>query len=170
MPRTEQSGASEADSNEIPIAKEHNGIRPSMLYNVLPTIVSNRIPTLPSLRGSLSGKRHSKSQSLTELPQPETPPPYYTSRPGSGSVTPQIVLGEAEFDLSEDASERPDSSASTVPPLFAAYETRSGISWKYASSGISSSAREYDHGSLTVIRYKPHDPGVPRVDCPSTTY
>ncbi|KAH7350459.1 hypothetical protein BKA66DRAFT_476088 [Pyrenochaeta sp. MPI-SDFR-AT-0127] len=150
MLRTEQTRASEADLIDLPVLKEHNGIRPSMLYNVLPTMVSNRIPTLPSLRGSLSGKRHSKSQSITELSQPETPPPHYTSRPGSGSVTPHIVLGEAEFDFLEDGSERPGSSASAVPSLFASYETRTGISWKYASSGISLMTQAYRESSVPL--------------------
>lgn len=135
MSRIERSDLSEANLGLTCTMDEQWTVRPSVLYHVLPTMVSNRIPTIPSLRRSLSGKGHGKSNSLTELIAPETPPPHYTSRPGSGSGTPNVLHELSEFDFSDDASERPSSSMGIAPPLFAAYETKTGISWKYASSG-----------------------------------
>ncbi|CAO2655621.1 Nn.00g044240.m01.CDS01 [Neocucurbitaria sp. VM-36] len=150
MLRIERSDASGADLTLIPTIDEQRNIRPSMLYHVLPTMVSNRIPTLPSLRRSLSGRRHGKSHSLTEIPVPATPPPHYTSRPGSGSATPNLNFGDTESDFSDDASERPSSSLGAAPPLFAAYETKTGISWKYASSGISLLTQAYRESSAPI--------------------
>jgi hypothetical protein len=118
--------------------------RPSMLYSVLPTVVSNHLPTIPSLRQSLSDVRyrgsHSKSTSVDEPPQPETPPPGYSSIPPSGSVTPHrlsVALSEADANFVDDAEERPGSSGSTLPQLYRVQETSTGIKWKYASLGIS---------------------------------
>ncbi|KAF1833711.1 hypothetical protein BDW02DRAFT_598869 [Decorospora gaudefroyi] len=123
---------------------EDSSFRPSMLWSILPTVVSNRLPAIPSLRQSLidvrSRSTHSKCNSVTELPHPETPPPGYSSIPPSGSVTPHrlsVALGEAEFDLADNTSERPGSSRSTLPPLFDTPETSTGIRWKYASLGTS---------------------------------
>ena len=160
MFRIERSDASEADLNLIPSIDEQRNIRPSMLYHVLPTMVSNRIPTLPSLRRSLSGRRHVKSHSLTEIPVPGTPPPHYTSRPGSGSATPNLNCGDTESDFSDDASERPSSSFGAAPPLFAAYETKTGISWKYASSGMNQVLHRTDTANLKTCRHKPYDPSL----------
>lgn len=118
--------------------------RPSILYSLLPAAVSNRIPTIPSLRRSIGETKscasHSKSSSLTELLQPETPPPGYSSTPPSGTVTPQglsAALNEAELDFADDISERPSSSRSSHPPIYDRQETSSGIRWKYASLGTS---------------------------------
>ena len=135
MFRLDRSDPSEALLELDCTMDEQRSVRPSMLYHVLPTMVSNRIPTIPSLRRSLSGKGHGKSKSLTELTAPETPPPHYTSRPGSGSATPNVLSELSEFDFSDDVSERPGSSVGAATPLFAPYETKTGISWKYATSG-----------------------------------
>lgn len=131
-----------AEDNVLPSIDEQKYIRPNMIYHILPTMVSDRIPTIPWLRKSLNDVRsrslHSKSPSLTESLQLETPPPGYTSRPGSGSVTPQrlsLALEDADFDLLDDASERPSSSRSALAPPFPGYETTTGINWKYASQG-----------------------------------
>jgi hypothetical protein len=122
--------------------EEEKSVRPSMLYSVLPVLVSNRLPTINSLRQSLTDARtrtsHQKSTSVTEIPQPETPPPGYSSQPGSGAVTPHSLsaaLGETEFDFTDEALERPGSSRSTPPPAFDVHETSTGIRWKYASLG-----------------------------------
>ncbi|KAJ4371364.1 hypothetical protein N0V83_004581 [Neocucurbitaria cava] len=147
MLRLERTEVSEADLDFMPTIDERRNIRPSMLYHVLPTILSNRLPTIPSLRRSLSGRHHGKSKSLTEIPAPGTPPPHYTSRPGSGYATPNLTCGETEYDFSDDASERPSSSLSAAPPLFAAYETKTGINWKFASSGISLVTQAYRESS-----------------------
>ncbi|CAE6996119.1 hypothetical protein PTTW11_00268 [Pyrenophora teres f. teres] len=123
---------------------EGSSYRRSMLYSVLPTLVSNHIPTIQSLRQSLNDVRnrgaHSKSNSVTDVPQPETPPPSYSSTPQSGSATPNrlaVALEEADLDFGDDVSERPISSSSALPPLFGAHEESTGIKWKYASLGTS---------------------------------
>ncbi|KAF2853265.1 hypothetical protein T440DRAFT_466245 [Plenodomus tracheiphilus IPT5] len=118
--------------------------RPSMIYQMLPAMVSNRIPTLPSLRKSLNDARnrslHSKSSSVSEGSEPETPPPSYSSRPGSGSATPNrfsLAFAEGEIDFSDSVSERPCSSGSGLAPRLAVHEAATGINWRYASQGRS---------------------------------
>ncbi|KAI4698739.1 hypothetical protein J4E81_005350 [Alternaria sp. BMP 2799] len=115
-----------------------------MLYSVLPAVVSNHLPTIPSLRQSFNDVRnrgtHSKSASVDELPQPETPPPGYSSIPPSGSVTPlrlSVALGEADVELVDDGLDRPGSSGSALPQPHDAHEGGCGIRWKYATLGIS---------------------------------
>ncbi|KZM24273.1 uncharacterized protein EKO05_0005764 [Ascochyta rabiei] len=114
-----------------------------MIYQVLPAMVSSHLPTIPSIRRSISEIRdrrlHSKANSITEILLPGTPPPGYTSRASSGSATPNRrspIAGEAELDFPDDVSERPGSSNSSAPPLFSAYESRTGIHWKYAGQGV----------------------------------
>jgi hypothetical protein len=121
---------------------EDSSFKLSMLYSVLPTVVSNRLSLIPSLRQSLNDVRNrgcrSKFSSVTELPQPETPPPGYFSIPPSGTATPyrlSVALGEADQDFVDDGSERPSSSRSTLPSAFDTYETSTGIRWRYASLG-----------------------------------
>lgn len=121
---------------------EETSYRPSILYSVLPTVVSNHLPTIPSLRQSLNDVRnrgsHSKSASIDELPQPETPPPGYSSIPPSGSITPHrlsVALGEADAAFVDDAEDRPGSSGSALPQPYRAQETSTGIRWSYASLG-----------------------------------
>jgi hypothetical protein len=123
--------------------REDTSFRPSMLYSVLPTVVSNHLPTIPSLRQSLNDVRnrgsHSKSASVDELPQPETPPPGYSSIPPSGSVTPQrlsVALSEADVEFVEDGLDRPGSSGSAPPQPHATHESGCGIRWKYATLGM----------------------------------
>jgi len=99
----------------------------SMFYHVLPTMVQSRLPMLPSLRRSLSElhtrSSHSKSTSLPETMRPSTPPPDYTSRPGSGSATPY------RCDVADDGTGREG------VPTDPIYETSSGINWQYARHG-----------------------------------
>lgn len=136
--------AIEVDSDAVTLADtaDLKNARTSMIYQVLPTMVSSHLPTIPSIRRSIGEIRdrrmHSKTNSITELPQPGTPPPGYTERPGSGSATPNrpsLVVSEADLEFPDDASERPGSSMSSNPPLFSAYEMKTGINWKYASQG-----------------------------------
>jgi len=122
---------------------EDTSFRPSMLYSVLPTVVSNHLPTIPSLRQSLNDVRnrgtHSKSASVDELPQPETPPPGYSSIPPSGFVTPHrlsVALGEADVEFVDDELDRPGSSGSALPQPHGAHEGGCGIRWKYATLGM----------------------------------
>lgn len=119
--------------------------RPSMIYSVLPVVVQNRIPALPSLRRSISGfhgrTRHTKNGSIfSDVSQAPSPPPSYSSRPGSGSVSPDrnsIALPDVEeSEIRDDISERPSSSRYSPPPFpFSISETESGVNWRYASQG-----------------------------------
>lgn len=111
-----------------------------MLFSVLPVVIQNRLPSLPSLRCSISDLR-SRTKGATHvasLPSPETPPPRYSSRECSSS---QVSISTDASDVEsigvpDDVSERPTSSASTLP-AFPLPEDESGISWKYANQGIS---------------------------------
>ena len=144
MQHHDNTAAFEIDSDTATLvdASELKNIRTSMIYQVLPTMVSSHLPTLPSLRRSIGEIRerglHSKKNSLSELPLPGTPPPGYTSRPSSGSATPNrrsVVASEVDLDFADELSERPSSSMSSSPPPFAAYETKTGVNWKYAGQG-----------------------------------
>lgn len=149
--------------------EENNSIRPSMLYSVIPTMVSSRIPTIPSLRQSFGDVRgrtsSSKSDAVIELPQPETPPPGYSSMPPSGFITPHrlsAALGGAELDFADDESEGQASSRAMPMQALGAEETRSGIRWKYASLGTTllnqacresnASTSSSDEASATLTR------------------
>ncbi|KAH6881369.1 hypothetical protein BKA58DRAFT_371442 [Alternaria rosae] len=136
---------------------EDTGFRPSMLYSVLPTLVSNHLPTIPSLRQSLNDVRnrgsHSKSASVDELLQPETPPPGYSSTPPSGSVTPHrlsVALGEADVEFVDDGSDRPGSSGSALSQSHGAQESNCGIRWKYATLGTSLMAQASRESSESI--------------------
>lgn len=125
-----------------PAQIKDSSFRPSMLYNVLPTVVSSRLPTIPSLRQSLGDVRsrtyYNKSDTVTELPQPVTPPPGYSTMPPSETVSPHklsAALGEAEVDFADDVSEGQASSRAMPLVVPGAQETRSGVRWRYASLG-----------------------------------
>lgn len=116
---------------------------PSIMYTILPAIVQNHIPTLPSLR-VLSGF-HGRAIQVkspnprSDLSTPKTPPPQYTSRPTSSgsSVTTcrsSVPSDTDELELRDDLSERQESSRS-LPPPFSLSETETGINWKYANQG-----------------------------------
>lgn len=144
MQNHDQISALEVDSDAVTLVDttDLKNARTSMIYQVLPTMVSSHLPTIPSIRRSIGEIRdrrmHSKTNSLTELPQPGTPPPGYSERPGSGSATPNrrsLVVGDADLEFADDASDRPGSAMSSNPPPFSAYETKTGINWKYAGQG-----------------------------------
>ncbi|KAF2193788.1 hypothetical protein K469DRAFT_549869 [Zopfia rhizophila CBS 207.26] len=123
-----------------------------MLYSVLPTVVQNRIPTLPSIRRSISGLRlRSKSVSTsTEITAPVSPPPSYKSRPGSiapsrNSISSTSTATE-EIEFREDVSERLATSGSTTP-AFPLTESESGINWKYANQGFSLLTQAYQESN-----------------------
>ena len=112
----------------------------STLYTMLPSIIQNRIPKLPSIRRSVSDfhgrSNHARTTSMsTQNSGSETPSPTYTSR--QGSATPNGWLTSMmDVEESNDAStyDRPISSSSTLP-VFNSSETESGINWKYANQG-----------------------------------
>jgi hypothetical protein len=133
------------------VVETHENNKSSMLYRVLPAIVQNRMPILPSLRRSVSEYRTrgipSSTTSLSEN-LPETPPPLYTSRPVSSSNTPLRPLSVAStslFDVEDDISVA-SSALTTV------YETLTGISWQHAKHGMPCLFTDYlcehctDHG------------------------
>ena len=112
----------------------------STLYTMLPSIIQNRIPKLPSIRRSVSGfhgrSNYARTTSMSAQNNgSETPSPTYTSK--QGSVTPNGWLTSMmDVEESNDAStyDRPISSSSTLP-VFNSSETESGINWKYANQG-----------------------------------
>lgn len=121
----------------------------SMLYNVLPMAVQSRIPSLPSLRRSVShfraqGAQHRKSNSnisAIDMQRPETPPPEYRSREGSGSNTPvrqpSLAMTPAERDATaEDEDVATQEIMEEYQRTFASsYETTSGVNWSFARQG-----------------------------------
>jgi hypothetical protein len=115
-------------------------VQHSVISSMLPAVVQNRIPALPSLRRSILNMRsRSKGPTIeSDISTPTTPPPGYTSRPTSGTVTPEQespATSEDELESHSDLSERPNSSRS-LPPPFAPSEVESGINWKYANQGM----------------------------------
>ncbi|CBX91587.1 predicted protein [Plenodomus lingam JN3] len=148
-----------------------------MLYQMLPTVVTSRLPTLPSLRKSLNEVRnrglHSKSSSLSVASEPTTPPPGYSTRPGSSSATPNhFSLGftETEFDFSDDASEQSSLSGSAPVPMLGAHETATGINWKYASQGGFVHGRDLAASVLTEFRQESNHSGAARIEHASPRY
>ncbi|TKA82081.1 hypothetical protein B0A49_00234 [Cryomyces minteri] len=113
----------------------------SLLYSLLPTLVRNRIPRIPSLRGSV-GSRRETSRHTHELNEGSdgyrTPPPTYSSPVQSNRTS---VAGIEEIEsLSRDRpsnAESPYSGGSTSPMMFNTSETDSGIEWKFANQGLS---------------------------------
>jgi hypothetical protein len=131
-------------NEEAPIStsgiEEQRNLKASMLYHVLPAMVRNRMPALPSLRRSVSEfhtrSLHSKNNSITEISVPETPPPGYTSRPGSGSTTPHHPPTEPSmFDFEDDVSVASSVPSTPAPPIIS-YETSTGINWQHARHGM----------------------------------
>lgn len=112
--------------------------QPSVLYKVLPTMVSDRLPTLPSLRRSLGGVRSRGAQSKcslsTDSSQPKTPPPDYSSRPATGTGTPlevPLAFEEADFDFLDEPSEQLGSRDTP----FVVHEAITGIRWRFVRQG-----------------------------------
>ncbi|KAF2465592.1 uncharacterized protein BDR25DRAFT_328613 [Lindgomyces ingoldianus] len=124
-----------------------------MLYLVLPAVVQTRIPTLPSIRRSISDLRgrsiHIKSLSIsTEVSAPESPPPRYSSRAGRETPNRDSIVSSdtEEIDFRDDVSERPES-LSFIPPPFPLSETETGINWKYSNQGISLLTQAYQESN-----------------------
>jgi hypothetical protein len=142
-------------------------LQASLIYQVLPAMVQNRIPTLPSLRRSVSGFHtrglHMKNKSVTEMSLPETPPPGYTSRSGSGSTTPTSL-----FDISDDTSDVAlRSGMSTPTPLVAAYETSTGVNWQHARHGMYQFwSRQFSVLVLTMLRCRNYGPNTSTIQHP----
>lgn len=136
---TANSGPSSAESPPRPKSS-------SMLYAMLPSVVQSRLPTLPSLRrpASMYGSR----------PRPKSAD---TSQQSSGSRTPDAGFGNAmvwsgekaveEFYLTEgsaDMSEEDDMARTdrrTRRQAVFLEEHKSGIGWKFANQGITTSLR-----------------------------
>jgi hypothetical protein len=122
--------------------EEHTKSTASMFYQVLPAIVQSRMPILPSVRRSLNDFRtrglHSKHNSMSDISLPGTPPPGYTSKPGSGSATPHqctSLTSGTVSDLEDNtslASLRP--SSHNLPTVD--IEESTGISWQHARHGM----------------------------------
>jgi hypothetical protein len=136
--RYEQARGQQTKSHTSNPTIEQRFPKASMFFQVLPAVVQSRIPNIPSIRQSFSDLRrtrslHSKSSSTMEATVPETPPPEYASRPGSGIATPYGNIS-ASFDFDDDASIT--SSAYLIRSLSLPYETSTGISWQHARHGV----------------------------------
>lgn len=167
-----QSSTLELDSDAATLidTTEFKNARTSMIYQVLPALVSSHLPTIPSIRRSIGEIRdrrfHSKANSISEIPLPGTPPPGYTSRPSSGSATlhrHSLVAGEPDLDFPDDVSDRPGSSMSSNPPPFPTYETKTGISWRYAGQGTYIMFQDWAGRVLMVCRCQPDDSSTSRI-------
>lgn len=138
MPQNQQNDVQVSGVEIISTMEEHRNLKTSMFYQALPAMVQSRMPNLPSIRQSISDLRrtpslHSKSNSFTESSLPQTPPPEYASRPGSGVSTPHRD-GTTDFDFDDDVSFA--SSSTLAPPPLLPYETSTGISWQHARHGM----------------------------------
>ncbi|CAI6327287.1 unnamed protein product [Periconia digitata] len=140
-----QSSESNTSSRKFSIEPHPN--KTSMIFNVLPATVQSRIPAIPSIRKIVNGARSSKSASgPVEILVPETPPPGYTSRPGSArtrSSRDSIDSFDAELVVQECSYSRPQSTMSTPPSFFHVAESSTGINWKYANQGLNLVSQSY---------------------------
>jgi hypothetical protein len=122
--------------------EEHTNFAASMFYQVLPAIVQSRMPVLPSVRRSLNDFRtrglHSKQNSMSDISLPGTPPPGYSSTPGSGRTTPHqctSLTSGTVSDVEDDASLA--TLAQSSHNLAAVdVEGSTGISWQHARHGM----------------------------------
>lgn len=123
----------EAERNPDFEASAPPSTRPSMLYHVLPAVITSRIPTIPSFRQSLAGNKHVRSSSLPDMSIPGTPPPDYSSRPSSGWVTPLRLSNDSESEFLDAVSEQGSTSSDI---RYNTFENKTGIKWRYASLGM----------------------------------
>lgn len=162
----EQTIAVDATMTSFSDIEEDKGVHASMLYNILPSLVTSRVPTLPSIRRSVTSYRtrslHSKTNSLSDTSSLGTPPPCYTSRPPSGAATPDRGFRDSSIDLSDDASDRPRSSGSSFPLVTTTYEAETGVNWRYASQGKRTQKIQAGFQSLTHLRYNSYVAGISR--------
>ncbi|KAF2739798.1 hypothetical protein EJ04DRAFT_426171 [Polyplosphaeria fusca] len=130
-----------------------------MLFTVLPLVVQNRIPKIPSLRRSISDLRGRGNQGKGGAPvSPHTPPPRYTSQDGvSTHSADSIESSDAEsINVRDETSDRPVSSSSFLPP-FPFSEAESGIAWKYANQGASISLLTQAYQESNALARNVHD-------------
>ncbi|KAF1956975.1 hypothetical protein CC80DRAFT_412224 [Byssothecium circinans] len=124
-----------------------------MIFTVLPAVVQRRIPTIPSIRRTISGF-HSRRSTSKETIQSETPSPGCTSRPGSAQSTSSrtsIDSVEGEIAFQECFSTRPQSSMGT-PPTFYVLEKKTGINWRYSNQGVSLATQAYAESHILADR------------------
>jgi hypothetical protein len=150
-----------ASSAVPPPAKDHRVLH-SMIHRVLPTVLSNRLPTLPSIRRSISDMRERSyaKKEPAEEETPGTPPPGYTSRPGSGSATPDMC-GTRDGEM--EGSRFPDHVSERLLSSPFATGEGTGVNWKYARQGEIHALCSCRDVELTDTRCKPHDAGVQRI-------
>jgi hypothetical protein len=134
----------------------------SMLYTVLPAMVQQRIPSLPSLRRTLSDMRSQTRPPNTPRTAsdafPRSPPPGYTSRPVSAELSRHSSNRSSidhtdDEDLFQEALSDDVAPPMSEPPPFTAPEVHTGIKWRYASQGTSPMTSAQAHTT-------DHSPGV----------
>jgi hypothetical protein len=119
---------------DMPALKSSVEKKNSLFFSALPKVVQNRIPVIPSIRRTISD--YTKATESVYTPEgtvilPESPPPEYTSRPGSAGASPGLSIHNP---FEECGSIREQSSLGT-PPAFNISEGSTGINWKYANQG-----------------------------------
>jgi hypothetical protein len=135
-------------------ANKANMMETSMLFNLLPTIIQNRLPKVPSLRRSLSSyglHALQQSPSLTNL-----------SRSFSGTSTPAEDYSDAmsvqSFETDENAGmlirRRLSLEMSSVTAVEEPkpVENKSGIQWRYANQGTMAGKNSLQEHKLTITR------------------
>ncbi|KAF1981462.1 hypothetical protein K402DRAFT_236166 [Aulographum hederae CBS 113979] len=107
--------------------------RASIIYQLLPMIIQQRIRALPSLRQSLveKGGPPLHSRSISDVSGMQTPPPEYSSRNCSGIMSPAEQVIEDSRDAFFPRSSPESSSSSTAGP----FEEDAEVDWKYATQG-----------------------------------
>ncbi|KAF2642731.1 hypothetical protein P280DRAFT_395343 [Massarina eburnea CBS 473.64] len=141
-----------------------------MIFNVLPAVVQNRIPAIPSIRRTISDFRSpGRSVSVAEeTVHYEDVPATCTSRPNSArssltrhSIDPlerELPVGECVPTRSQSSPGTPHSPIGTphspigTPPPFLVPERRTGINWKYANQGVSLTSQAYAESHTLAAR------------------
>jgi hypothetical protein len=129
-------------------------MEPSLIYNVLPTVVQNRIPPIPSLRRAISDMRARKGGfGVNAESIPDSPPPNYTTNPssavsrsGENSNRSSVVFSDGDTSANDGYFGHLGHLGSeyNTPPVFSISERRTGINWKYAKQGMPETLRTHD--------------------------
>ena len=126
----------------------------SMLYSILPSAVQSRLPRLPSLRRSVSMYGLATRRKVD------------SSRPGSGSRTPEMTmvlsgarvteeLGYEIESLSSDDDLANTGSTGKGRQTMELTESKSGIAWKFANQGKDTPSFSKCHSTNGSLFYRP---------------
>lgn len=135
----------------------------SMLYSMLPSVVQSRLPKLPSLQrpasmyGSLNRPKSTGSPSLSSGSRtPETE--HVNAMVWSGAKgEEELYFAESGIEMSEE-EDIPRTGRRKRTQSVVLGETRSGIGWKFANQGMSTSCSPYTPLITWDIRPQPSLP------------